>query len=98
MKRIALLCVVVATALVVTVPAFTASKGGYTMQSGDAVNAPATDTSCSYGPAAGSLVLACGKTDWPSGSVAVVFSKSSLKVYRMAKGGATGKLLYSVRR
>jgi hypothetical protein len=98
MKRIALLVVAGLAALIFTVPAFTAAKGGYTMQSGDAVSAPATLTSCSYGPSDRALVLACGRQGWPTGSVAVVFTKTYLKVYKMAKGGATGKLLYSVRR
>ena len=97
MKRFALLLVVVA-ALVYTVPAFTASKGGYVMQSGDAVKAPATQTSCSYGPSDRTMVLACGAEGWPTGSVSVVFTKTQLKVYRMGKAGATGKLLYSVHR
>ncbi len=97
MKRLALLLVGL-SALVFTVPAFTASEGGYVMQSGDAVNAPATQTSCSYGPSNGAMVLACGRERWPTGSVAVVFTKTYLKVYKMAKGGATGKLLYAIRR
>ena len=97
MKRVALL-LVVAAALVFTVPAFTASKGGYTMQSGDAVKAPATRTSCSYGPSDRTMVLACGAEGWPAGSVSVVFTRTQLKVYKMGKDGATGKLLYSVRR
>ena len=97
MKRFALLLVACAS-LIFAVPAFTASKSGYVMQSGDAVNAPATGTSCSYGPADRTMVLACGRDGWPTGSVSVVFTKTSLKVYRMAKGGATGKLLYTVRR
>lgn len=97
MKRFALLLVGL-TALIFTVPAFTASKSGYVMRSGDAVNAPATQTSCSYGPSDGAMVLACGRDGWPTGSVAVVFTKSYLKVYKMAKGDATGKLLYTIRR
>ena len=97
MKRLALLFAVLA-ALVFTVPAFTASKSGYVMQSGDAVDAPATKTSCSYGPTQKRMVLACGRDGWPTGSVAVVFTKTELKVYRMAKGGATGKLLFVTQR
>jgi hypothetical protein len=101
MKRIALLLVATLTALVAlifTVPAFTAAKSGYVMRSGDAVNAPATQTSCSYGPSDRTMVLACGRDGWPTGSVAVVLTRTRLKVYKMGKGGATGKLLYSLRR
>lgn len=72
--------------------------GGYTLQYGDAINAPGAETACGYALEQHVPTFACGRMNWPTGSVAVVFTRHWIQVVRVTSASESNKVLYRVRR